>query len=91
MSTNNGEKWQFNKQVNLSTLVQLFFLASLIITSWVNLQTQLDSIEKDVQMLLTCQNSSKEKMEKLTTESISFDYRIKAIEKSLSNYDIVNK
>jgi len=30
--------WQFNRQVNLSVLVQLVFLAALIVGSWVNLQ-----------------------------------------------------
>lgn len=38
MGENNTRTWQFNRQINVSTLVQIFFLAALIVGSWVNLQ-----------------------------------------------------
>ena len=38
------EGWSFNRQINLSVLVQLVLLASLIVGSWVNLQRQLDGL-----------------------------------------------
>src|SRR3972149_4789728 len=44
-----------NRTVNLSVLVQLAFLASLIVGSWVNLQRQLDSLQRDVSSLLESQ------------------------------------
>ncbi|MHC4095725.1 MAG: hypothetical protein ACYSU3_06665 [Planctomycetota bacterium] len=40
--------WEFNRQINVSVLVQLVFLASLIVGSWVNLQRQLDLLQHDV-------------------------------------------
>ena len=48
----NQRGWQFNRQINVSVLVQLVFLASLIVGSWVNLQRQLDLLQRDVTMLL---------------------------------------
>jgi len=48
MTEENLNRWQFNRVVNLSVLVQLVFLGSLIIGSWVNLQRQLRNVEKAV-------------------------------------------
>ena len=42
MAEANSKSWQFNRQINVSVLVQLVLLASLIVGSWVNLQRQLD-------------------------------------------------
>ncbi len=44
--------WRLNRQVNISVLVQLLFLASLIVGSWVNLQRQLDLLQHDVTALI---------------------------------------
>lgn len=73
--------WQFNRQINISTMVQLVFLACLIIGSYVNLQRQLDSLQRDVTMLLQCQNSFQQKLESLTAKGISYEYRLQALEK----------
>jgi hypothetical protein len=73
--------WQFNRQINLSVLIQLVLLASLIVGSWVNLQRQLDLLQRDVSMLLQCQKSFEQKLEFLQTKSISYEYRLQAIEK----------
>ena len=55
MANEDSKSWQFNRQVNVSTLVQLVLLACLIIGSYVNLQRQLDLLQRDVTMLLQCQ------------------------------------
>jgi hypothetical protein len=73
--------WQFNRQINLSVLVQLLFLASLILGSWVNLQRQLDLLQHDVSMLLQCQKNFEQKLESLQAKSISYEYRLQTIEK----------
>ncbi len=57
MSEENSKSWQFNRQINVSVLVQLLLLASLIVGSWVNLQRQLDILQRDVNMLLQCQKN----------------------------------
>jgi len=82
MGDGNGRGWQFNRQINLSVLVQLVFLASLIIGSWLNLQRQLDLLRHDVAMLLESQKVFEHKLEMLQERSISYEYRLRALEKA---------
>ena len=84
----NNRNWQFNRQVNVSVLIQLVFLASLIVGSWVNLQRQLDLLQRDVTMLLQCQKDFTNKIETLSAKSISYEYRLRAIEKRTTKRDI---
>jgi hypothetical protein len=81
MTPGNTKGWRLNRQINLSVIVQLVLLASLIVGSWVNLQRQLDLLHRDVSMLLQSQNSIEQKLESLWTKSISYEYRLQAIEK----------
>jgi len=87
MSLTNTKGWRLNRQINLSVIVQLVLLASLIVGSWVNLQRQLDLLQRDVSMLLQSQNSIDQKLESLWTKSISHEYRLQAIEKQKSKTD----
>jgi hypothetical protein len=80
----NSKSWQFNRQINVSVLVQLVLLASLIVGSWLNLQRQLDLLQRDVGMLLQSQQDFEQKLESLWTKSISYEYRLQAIEKQVS-------
>ncbi|MFH1371027.1 MAG: hypothetical protein ABII09_07050 [Planctomycetota bacterium] len=80
MARQNGKAWRLNKTVNLSVLVQLAFLASLIVGSWVNLQRQLGSLQRDVTSLLESQKRSTEKMEQLQEKVISHEFRLKNLE-----------
>ena len=84
MANENSRSWQFNRQINVSTLVQLVLLACLIIGSYVNLQRQLDSLQRDVSMLLQCQKDSAQKLEDLSAQNISHEYRLRALEKGLA-------
>ena len=81
MTKGNGRSWRLNRTVNLSVLVQLAFLASLIVGSWVNLQRQLDSLQRDVTSLLESQKQSVEKLEVLQEKVISHEFRLKTLEK----------
>ena len=85
MEESNSKSWQFNRQVNLSVLVQLVFLASLIVGSWVNLQRQLDLLQRDVDVLLQCQRNFEQKLQSLWTDNIAYEYRLRAIEKAMAN------
>ena len=76
--------WEFNRQINVSVLVQLVFLASLIVGSWVNLQRQLDLLQRDVTYLCQCQKNVEQKLESLWSKSISYEYRLRALEKALT-------
>jgi hypothetical protein len=87
MTPGNTKSWRLNRQINLSVIVQLVLLASLIVGSWLNLQRQLDLLQRDVSMLLQSQNSIEQKLESLWTKSISHEYRLQAIEKQSTNSD----
>ncbi len=84
MGEGNSKSWQLNRQINVSVLVQLVLLASLILGSWVNLQRQLDLLQRDVSMLLQSQQNFEQKLESLWSKSISYEYRLRAIEKNLT-------
>lgn len=83
-----NRNWHFSRQINLSVLIQLVFLASLIVGSWVNLQRQLDLLQRDVTMLLTNQRDFQQKLEVLQARSISYEYRLRAIEKNVPQSDV---
>ena len=91
MAEGNSKSWQFNRQINVSVLVQLVLLASLIVGSWVNLQRQLDLLQRDVGMLLQSQKNFEQKLESLWSKSISYEYRLQAIEKQISKVNAVKE
>lgn len=88
MAEENSRNWRINRQVNLSVLVQLIFLASLIVGSWVNLQRQLDLLQRDVGLILERQKAFQEKFESLQEKAIAYEYRLRAVEKAISQTDI---
>lgn len=88
MAEENLRSWQFNRRVNVSVLVQLLFLASLIVGSWVNLQRQLDLLQRDITYLCQCQKDFQQKLESLSDKSITYEYRLRAIEKHIPKADI---
>lgn len=81
MTQTNSKSWRLNRQINLSVIVQLVLLTSLIVGSWANLQRQLDLLQRDVSMMLQSQNSIERKLESLWTKNISYEYHLQAIEK----------
>ena len=87
MAEENSRSWQFNRRVNVSVLIQLVFLATLIVGSWVNLQRQLDLLQRDVTYLCQCQKDSQQKLESLQSKSISYEYRLRALERDLNKTD----
>jgi len=88
MAEANSKSWQFNRQINASVLVQLVLLAGLIIGTWVNLQRQLDLLQHDVTMLLQSQRRFEQKIETLSAKSISYEYRLRALEGRVAEADI---
>jgi len=91
MTENKSRTWQLNRQINVSVLIQLLFLASLIVGSWVNLQRQLDLLGHDVKLLLASQKDFQQRIESLQAKSISYEYRLRAIEKHISEADMANE
>jgi len=91
MAGENSKSWRFNRQISVSVLVQLVLLASLIVGSWVNLQRQLDLLQRDVTYLCRCQMNLQAKLESLHDKSISYEYRLRALEKSPSKAEITDE
>ena len=83
MTEENLNRWQLNRVVNLSVLVQLVFLGSLIIGSWVNLQRQLDLLGHDVKQLVESNKEFQQKIESLWTEAVETEYRLRNVEKAM--------
>ena len=81
MSSQNVKSWYFDRRINISVLIQIFLLASLIVGSWINLQRQLDLLQHDVQTLLQNQKTFCSKLENLQATSISHEYRLQVIER----------
>ena len=91
MTPTYSKSWRLNRQINLSMIVQLVLLASLIVGSWVNLQRQLDLLQRDVSMLLQSQETLQQKIETLWTQSLSHEYRLQAIEKHVTKANITEE
>jgi len=81
----NATNWRLDRRINLSVLLQLMVLASMILASWVNLQRQLDLLQHDVSMLLQSQKAFQQKLESLSHQSISCEYRLQAVERQLDS------
>ena len=84
MVKENLNRWQFNRVVNLSVLIQLVCLGSLIIGSWVNLQRQLDLLGHDVKQLVESNKEFHQKIESLWVESVGREYRLRNVEKAVA-------
>ena len=80
-------RWQFRKEVNLSMVVQLCLIASLIVGSWVNLQRRIDALQRDVESLLAGQERFAGKVERLSADGVRNEYRLQAIESALRKED----
>ncbi len=87
-SENKNGRWYFNRQIDLSILVQIVFLAVLIVGTWVNLQKQLSLLQHDITMLLETQRQFQQRIEELSKTSICYEYRLRAIEKRMPEADI---
>jgi hypothetical protein len=80
MTRTTSPTWRLDRRINLSVLLQLMVLASLILGSWVNLQRQLDLLQRDVASLVQSQKDFQQKLEQLTERGFSCEYRLRAVE-----------
>jgi hypothetical protein len=85
MPRENIARWRLDRRVNLSVLLQLMVLGSLILGSWVNLQRQLGLLQHDVATLLESQKEFQQKLEMLSERSLAGEYRLQAVEKQLAD------
>jgi hypothetical protein len=80
MTRTNHTTWRLDRRVNLSVVLQLTVLASLIVGTWVNLQSRLALLQRDITMLLETQKDFRQELKLLTERSISHEYRLQRIE-----------
>ena len=85
MTTDNPTHWRLDRRISLSVLLQLLVLVSLILGSWVNLQRQLDGVQRDIIRVLDSQKDFQRRLELLTERSISYEYRLRSLENTLSD------
>jgi hypothetical protein len=81
MTKTHATTWRLDRRLNLSVLLQLLVLASMILASWVNLQRQLDLLQHDVTALLQSQKDLQQKLEVLSERVLAHEYRLQIIEK----------
>jgi hypothetical protein len=78
-------QWRLDRRISVAVLLQLMVLASMILGSWLNLQRQIDSVQHDVTTLLANQKESQQKLERLSSQSLSCEYRLQAVERRLGD------
>ncbi len=83
-NTQNG-RWYLSRRIDLSMVIELVLLASLILGSWVNLQRQLDRLCCNVDELLEQQEKFAVRYEKMREEQIAMEYRLQRAEECLSD------
>ncbi len=72
--------WRLNRQVSLSFVLELVLLGSLIVGSWFNLQSRLDLLSRDVDLLLERQRDFCSRLDGFQEKMISHEYRLRAVE-----------
>jgi hypothetical protein len=87
MNRESRTSWRLDRRINLSVLLQLTVLASLILGSWVKLQSQLDLLQRDVTMLLQSQKDFQQKIDLLSERGLSCEYRLQALERRQNGQD----
>jgi flagellar biosynthesis chaperone FliJ len=81
MAMQNSSRWRLDRRIDLSVLLQILTLASLIVGSWINIQRQLDQLQRDVTMLLDSQKSNTAKLDAVSAQALAHEYRLQALEK----------
>ncbi len=74
-------RWRLDRRVDLSVLLQIMTLASLIVGSWVNIQRRLDELQRDVTMLLDAQKTNAARLDAVSTQSLAHEYRLQVLER----------
>jgi predicted nucleic acid-binding Zn-ribbon protein len=81
MVVRNPSRWRLDRRIDLSVLLQIMTLASLIVGSWVNIQRQLDQLQRDVTVVLESQKANAIKLDAVSAQVLAHEYRLQAVEK----------
>jgi hypothetical protein len=81
MTTPNTTRWRLDRRIDLSVLLQIMTLASLIVGSWINIQRQLDQLQRDVTLLVDGQKTNTARLDAVSAQTLAHEYRLQAVEK----------
>jgi hypothetical protein len=73
-------RWRFDRQLNLTMLVQLVLLASLILGQWMDTQRRLDRVSYDVATLSERLSRFGERLEGVSEKTIWHEVRLSTLE-----------
>lgn len=74
------DRWRLERRISISALVQVMLLAGLIVGSWMNLQRQLDGMQRDVRQVLSVQEKFDDTLHTLRTQTLAHEYRLRTLE-----------
>jgi hypothetical protein len=73
-------RWRMSRQVNVSMVVQVALLASLIVGNWVDGQRRMDRLGYDMTRVIEQVRQIGERMDGVNERTISHEYRLRAVE-----------
>lgn len=81
MVKQDSRRWRLDRRIDLSVLLQIMTLASLIVGSWVNIQRQLDQLQRDVTLVVESQKSNATRLDAVSAQALAHEYRLQTVEK----------
>jgi hypothetical protein len=80
MRSTKDNRWRFDRQLNLTMLVQLALLASLILGQWMDTQRRLDRVSYDVAKLSERVSRFGERLDGVSEKTIRHEVRLSTLE-----------
>lgn len=72
--------WRMSREVNVSMVIQVVLLASLIVGNWVDGQRRMDRLGYDMTRVIEQVRQINERMDAVNERTISHEYRLRAAE-----------
>lgn len=85
MQTTKDFRWRLDRQVNLSMLIQLVLLASLILGQWMDTQRRLDRVSYDVARLGEQLEQFGRRLDGVSEKTIASEVRLSVLESKENN------
>ena len=85
MQTTKDFRWRLDRQVNLSMLIQLVLLASLILGQWMDTQRRLDRVSYDVTRLGEQLEQFGRRLDGVNEKTLAHEVRLSVLETRETN------
>lgn len=79
------ERWRMSRQVNVSMVIQLVLLASLIVGQWMDTQRRLDRVSYDMIQLSKQLDRFGERLDTIGEKTTTHDVRLSVLETNAAN------